>query len=124
VADGILPPFKTQSAGDIPGLILLGQLVIFDHHWLKNFPDLDPQEWRERARSACEDLGVIAIFEVNSQADVTVVFSPTNQPSAEQIERCVQAVLKHRWTGREIPSELKLKTGHEDPFAQYRKPLP
>lgn len=122
MADGILPPFKTHSAGDIPGLILLGQLIIFDHHWLKNDPDLDPQEWRERARAACEDLGVLAEFQVYAGADVTVVFSPANQPSSEQIETCIKAVMKYRWTAREIPSELRLKTGFEDPFAQYRKP--
>jgi hypothetical protein len=124
MAGGILPPFKTLSAGDIPGIILLGCLVVFDHEWLKNDPDLDSQEWRARARAACEELGVLAEFEVIPDADVTVIVSPSNRPSGEQIEACVKAVLHYRWTGREIPSELKLKTGYEDPFAQYRKPLP
>lgn len=119
--DRILPPFKTQSAGDIPGLILLGCLVIFDHHWLDADPDLDPQQWRERARAACEELGVLAEFQVIPEADLTVIFSSGNRPDKEQVETCAQAVLRHRWTGREIPSELLLKTGHEDPFEQYRK---
>jgi hypothetical protein len=118
--DRILPPFKTQSAGDIPGLILLGSLVIFDHRWLDNDPDLDPQAWRARARAACEELGVLAEFQVVPEADLTVIFSPSNHPSREQIEICMQAVLRHRWTDREIPSELLLKTGHEDPFDRSR----
>jgi len=121
VSDRILPPFKTQSAGDIPGLILLGCLVIFDHRWLEKDPDLDPRQWRERARAACEELGVLAEFQVFPEADLTVVFSPGNRPGREQIETCMQAVLRHRWTGREIPSELLRKTGHEDPFEPYRK---
>jgi hypothetical protein len=80
VSGRILPPFKTHSAGDIPGLILLGRLVIFDHGRLDNDPDIDPPGWRARARTACAELGVAAEFHVVPEADLAIIFSPANQP--------------------------------------------
>ncbi|MEV7553432.1 hypothetical protein AB0N89_27785 [Amycolatopsis sp. NPDC089917] len=103
-------PYMAGSAKDVVAKLLLGHWMVFDHQWGRT--GTDPGMWVAIVRAACETEGVPVSFLTIARHDLTVVMNPRRKPSAAQVEESVQAMLRHRFTGRPIPSEMAAKTRH------------
>jgi hypothetical protein len=111
-------PYMAGTAREVVGKLLLGEWLIFDHQWSHTGPD--PALWREIVHEVCDREDVPVAFITIPRHDLTVVVNPARQPSFEQVRDSIDAMLHHRFTGRQIPSEVLAKTGSEDPLAADR----
>lgn len=111
-------PYMAGSARDVVGKLVLGHWLLFDHQWGRNGPD--PLMWQEIVQATCEAEDVPVAFITIPRHDLTVVVNPRCQPSFDQVRESVDAMLRHRFTGRPIPSEMVAKTGSENPLAADR----
>lgn len=114
----VASPYMAGTAREVVGKLLLGQWLIFDHQWGRTGPD--PALWQEIVQEVCDSAGVPVAFITIPRHDLTVVVNPAQQPSFEQVRESVDAMLHHRFTGKQIPAEAVAKTGSVNPLAADR----
>ncbi|AIG77723.1 Hypothetical protein AJAP_24370 [Amycolatopsis japonica] len=111
-------PYMAGSAWEVVGKLRQGLWVVFDHQWGRNGPD--PLMWQEIVQATCVQEDVPVAFITIPRRDLTVVVNPRMQPSFDQVRESVDAMLRHRFTGHPIPSEMVAKTGSDNPLAADR----
>lgn len=112
-----------KTATDVAGQLRLGRWVVYLHEWAER-GGIDPAYWREVVEAACDEDGIDCEIVIIESKSLTVVFNKAISPDFDMIRSSIDAMLHKRWTGDTIPSELKYRTGSDDPFAQfsYRPP--
>jgi hypothetical protein len=116
-------PFMADSARGVVGQLRLGNWVVFLHEWADK-GEIDPSHWQEVVQAACAEDEIDCEIVVIEPKSLTVIFNKALAPDFDMIRSSIDAVLHKRWVGEPIPSELKYRTGSDDPFAlfSYRPP--
>lgn len=112
-----------KSVKDVVGQLRLGKWVVYLHEWADK-GGIDPAHWRDVVRAVCEEDGISCEIVAVEAKSLTIVFNKAMVPDFDMVRSSIDAVLHKRWTGEPISSELKYRTGSDDPFAQfsYRPP--
>lgn len=102
-------PYMSNSAGDIPGKLKLGNRVVILHILLK-VAGIDPGYYRELVVAACEHEGQPVDVHVENggtdrDRDATIFFRPDLQPGRGDIERDIDELLYRLAEGEILPTE-------------------